>query len=85
MEKYSIADKSLLIVDKGRQLGENSAILIKKGSLQGCGYFDLNHQINNITILESIITPMISDASTNHIIDSYLRKKRVKKIIALNS
>ena len=85
IEKYSIADKSMLIVDKGRQIGENSAILIKKGRLQGCGYFDLNHQINNIPILESIITPMISDAATNHIIDSYLRKKRVKKIIALNS
>jgi DNA polymerase-3 subunit epsilon len=85
LEKYSIVDKTLLIIDRGREIGEYSAILIKKGIFQGCGFYDLNHQINNIHILESIITPMISDATTNHIIDSYLRKKRVKKIIDLKN
>ena len=83
--KFSLADKNVVIVDKGRETGEYSAILIKNGIFQGLGYYDLNHQINNIHILESIITPMKGDANTTHIIDSYLRKKRVIKILDLNS
>ncbi len=85
INKYSISNKTLLIVDKGREIGEYSAIFIKNGVFMGLGYYDLNYQINNIHILESIITPMRGDITTNHIIDSYLRKKRVKKIIDFNN
>ncbi len=85
VKKYSITNKSILIVDKGREEGEYSAILIRKGVLKGVGYYNLNHQINNIHILESIITPMSSNPSSIHIIESYLRKKRVRKIIDLNA
>jgi len=85
MQKYSLSNKNVVIVDKGREIGEYSAILIKNGVFQGMGYYDLNHQINNIHILESIITPMKGDVTTTHIIESYLRKKRVKKIMELNT
>jgi len=85
IKKYSLINKSILIVDKGREEGEYSAILIKKGVFKGVGYYNLNHQINNIHILESIITPMASDPNTTHIIESYLRKKRVKKIVDINT
>ena len=61
IEKYSTANKSIIIVDKGREIGEYSAILIKEGKFIGLGYYDLNHQINNIAIFESIITPMKGD------------------------
>lgn len=83
--KFSLAGKNIVIVDKGRETGEYSAILIKNGTFQGFGYYDLNHQINNIHILESVITPMKGDANTTHILESYLRKKRVIKILDLNS
>ena len=85
IEKYSIKNKSIIIVDKGREIGEYSAILIKEGKFIGLGFYDLNHQINNIAILESIITPMKGDKNAVHIIESYLRKKRVVKIIELNT
>lgn len=85
LEKYSLTNKSKLIVDRGRELGEYCAFLIEKGVFKGFGYYNLNHQINNIHILESIITPMAGDDYTAHIIDSYLRRKRVKKIMDLNS
>ncbi len=84
LAKFSLAGKNVVIVDKGRETGEYSAILIKKGAFRGLGYYDLNHQINNIHILESIITPMKGDANTSHIIESYLRKKRVLKVLNLN-
>lgn len=82
--KNSIKGKKILVIDKGREIGEQSAILLKNGSLVGLGFYDLNHQINNIHILESIITPMNGTRDANYLIESYLRKKRVHKILELN-
>lgn len=85
MEKYSLCKKSTVVIDKGREIGERSAILIKNGIFKGLGFYNLNHQINNIHILESIITPMEGTQNTNHIIESYLRKRKVLKVIALDT
>jgi len=71
------------LTDRGRQTGERSFILIKNGRLQGFGFVDLNHQINNIHILESIMTPMKSDENTTFIVEAYLRKNNRLKTIPL--
>ena len=85
IEKYSLKNKNIVIVDKGRAIGEYCAFLIQKGKFKGLGFYDLNHQLNNIHILESLITPMKGDVNTTHIIESYLRKRRVIKILELES
>jgi len=82
--KYSLGKRTLLLRDKGREIGEQSVIFIKDGVYKGFGHCELNHQINNIHILESIITPAKGDANTNHIITSHLRKKGNHKIVELN-
>lgn len=83
IEKYSSNNKNIVIVDKGRDIGEYCAILIQNGQFKGLGFYDLNHQLNNIHILESLITPMKGDLNTKHIIETYLRKRRVIKILEL--
>ncbi|MCG2461112.1 GIY-YIG nuclease family protein [Flavobacteriaceae bacterium F89] len=83
LDKYSFANKNLLLLDKGREIGEHSAVLIKNGKLKGYGFYDLNNQINNLAILESIIVPMEGDADTIHIILTYLRKNKALKIMEL--
>ena len=85
VDKYSLDHKNIIIVDKGREVGEYSAVLIKNGDFKGFGFYDLNHQINNIHILESIIVPMKGDENTSHIIETYLRKRRVLKILELSN
>ena len=82
--KYNLKDKNVVLVDKGREIGEQSAILIRSGSLVGFGFYDLNYQINNMHILESLITPMKGTRDANFLIESYLRKKRVLKTLELN-
>ncbi|MEM9363310.1 MAG: exonuclease domain-containing protein [Bacteroidota bacterium] len=82
-EKYSLQNKNIALFDKGREVGEDSFILIKEGYLVGFGYVELNHQRNNIHILESLLTPMQSDENTTFIIESYLRKKHRLKILEL--
>lgn len=78
--RYSLQNRDVLLLDRGRELGEKSVFLIKNGVFQGFGYADLNHQINNIPILESIITPMEQGLDTTHIIESYLRQHKIKMV-----
>lgn len=84
-EKYSIQEKSIALTDRGRETGERSFILIKNGRIQGFGYVELNHQINNIPILESIMTPIRGDENTTFIVETYLRKNNRIKTIPLTS
>jgi DNA polymerase-3 subunit epsilon len=80
---YSFANKSMLVIDKGRDLDERSVILIENGVYQGFGFYNLNYQITNIDILKSIINPMKNDRDSQHIIQSYLKKRKVLKIVNL--
>ncbi len=82
--KNSYKNKNMVIIDKGRDIDERSAILIENGVFKGLGHFNLNYQINNIEVLESIITPMTNNRDTQHIIQNYLRKNKRLKIVTLN-
>lgn len=83
IEEYSYKNANKLIIDSGRTLEEKSVILIENGVYKGYGFYQLNHQITNIEILRDIITPMEDTRDTQHLIQSFLRRKRVKKIIQL--
>ncbi|MEC3907729.1 exonuclease domain-containing protein [Tamlana sp. 2201CG12-4] len=83
--KNSYDNKNMVIIDKGRDIDERSAILIENGVFKGIGFFNLNYQINNLNILESIITPMQNNRDTQHIIQSYLRKNKRLKIVELTN
>jgi DNA polymerase-3 subunit epsilon len=80
--KNSYKNKNMVVVDKGRDIDERSAILIENGIFKGLGFFNLNYQINKIEVLQSIITPMENNRDAQHIIQNYIRKnkKRIKII-----
>ena len=80
---YSLKNANKLIIDSGRTQEERSVIFIEDGVYKGYGFYQLNHQINNIKILREIITPMEDNKDTQHLIQSFLRRKRVKKILPL--
>ncbi|WP_158849881.1 exonuclease domain-containing protein [Algibacter sp. L1A34] len=81
IEKHSYAKKNMVIIDRGRDIDERTAILIENGVFKGLGFFNLNYQINNIKVLESIITPMENNRDAQHIIKNYIRKNKRIKII----
>lgn len=86
IEYYRFENQNMVIIDRGRAVEERSAILIKNGTFIGCGFYNLNYQINNLEILQSIITPMEHNRDSQHIIQTYLRRKRNKlKIIKLET
>ena len=79
----SFQSQDMIIVDRGRDIDEQSVILVEEGKFIGIGYFNLNHQINNIEILRSIITPMTHNRDAQHIIQSYVRTHKKLKIIPI--
>lgn len=81
---FSTFKRNIILVDKGRELGEKSVFLIKNGELVGMGYAELNHQINNIAILESLLTPIKGNTYLTYIVESMLRKNERIKILELN-
>ena len=85
LEKYSYEKQNMLVIDRGRDLDEKSALLVEEGQFKGIGYFNLNYQLNNMEIIKSIITPMKSDRDAQQIIQNYLRKNNRLKIIHLNT
>jgi DNA polymerase-3 subunit epsilon len=74
----------MILIDRGRDVHEKSVLLIKDGVFRGLGFFDLNHQINNRDILESLITPMQNNRDTQHIIQSYMRRNNRIKVVHLS-
>jgi len=85
LEKYKYNNQNMVIIDKGRDVDERSAILIENGVFKGLGFYNLNYQINNLDILESIITPMENNRDAQHIIHSYLRRNKRLKVIQLQN
>ena len=85
IQKYTFDSKDIAIIDKGRAVDEHSVILIENGVFKGLGFFNLNYQITNIKVLETLITSMENNRDAQHIIQSHLRKNKHLKIIDLNS
>ncbi len=85
LEKHNYAQQNMLIIDKGREIEERSVVLIENGKYIGFGFYHLNYQINHPEVLKSIINPMQDNRDSQHIIQSYLRKNKVMKIVNLSA
>ena len=81
MQEMKFENDNMLIVDRGRTLDERSAILIENGIYKGYCFYELNYQINNIEILKNIIIPMQNNRDTRMIIQGYLKRNKVIKIV----
>ncbi|MBT8268840.1 MAG: GIY-YIG nuclease family protein [Bacteroidia bacterium] len=84
IDHYSFSQEDMVIIDKGREVDERSAILIENGVYRGFGFYNLNYQINNYEVLQSIITPMQHNRDTQHIIQSYMRRNKRLKVMKVN-
>jgi DNA polymerase III subunit epsilon len=79
--KCKFENDNMVIIDRGRSIDEHAAILIENGIYKGYCFYDLNYQINNIEILKNIIIPMQHNRDIKTIIQAYLKKNRVLKIV----
>ena len=81
IDESSFENNNMIILDKGRSFEERSAVLIENGIYKGYCFYELNYQISTIEILKNILIPMQNNRDTKTIIQSYLRKNKVYKVI----
>jgi DNA polymerase-3 subunit epsilon len=81
IDKNSFENNSMILIDRGRNSAEHSAVLIENGIYKGYAFYDLNHQITHIEILKNILVPMQNNRDTRNIIQSYMRKSKTLKIL----
>ncbi|NHN27815.1 GIY-YIG nuclease family protein [Flavobacterium jejuense] len=81
IDENTFANNNMIVIDRGRTHDERSAILIENGIYKGYCFYDLNYQITNLDILKKIIIPMQNNRDTKNIIQGYLRKHKVMKVI----
>jgi len=79
--KMVFENNNMIIIDRGRKVDERSAVLIENGIYKGYCFYDLNYQITNIEVLKNIIIPMQNNRDTRTIIQGYIRKNKVLKIM----
>lgn len=83
-ESYRLKDSNLLLIDKGRSIGEQGALWIQNGRLKALGFFGLNHQLNNLGILENLLTPITHYDGSLRILRQYLQEKNVQRVLLMN-
>jgi DNA polymerase-3 subunit epsilon len=76
-------DKTLLVVDRGRNVSERSVIVVEKGQLKGYTYCELNYQINNIDVLKTRLTPLESTPDNLYAIRAYIRRNPRVEVIEI--
>lgn len=81
LNKHHLENKTVVVVDRGRNVNERSAVLIENGEYKGYAFYDLNYQIRNIEILRNILIPMQHNRDTRSIIQNHMRKSRFLKVI----
>ena len=81
IEKNTFENQNMILIDKGRNISERSAVLIENGIYKGYAFYDLNYQINNIEILRNIIIPMQNNRDTKNIIQGHIRKSKTLKTL----
>ncbi|APA00438.1 MULTISPECIES: exonuclease domain-containing protein [Flavobacterium] len=81
ISNYTFENKSMIIIGRGRNINERSAVLVENGVYKGYAFYDLNYQITNANILKNILIPMDSNRDIQRIIQSYIRKNKGIKII----
>jgi len=74
-------NENLLVVDKGRTIGEKSVLLIENNEFKGFCYTDLSYQLHNLDVLRKLISPMENSISNRNIIKKHLDKNHIEKLI----
>ena len=81
LERKVYSNSNMILIDKGRNVSEKSVVLIENNQYQGYGYADLAYQINNLEVLQKIVSVPKSINDQNNIIIKYLRNNKIEKYI----
>lgn len=80
ISRTDLRGRNLLLIDRGRNVNEKTAIWVQNGILKGYAFYDLNFQVKSPGILKNILIPMTHSRDTYGAIASHLLRNRKIKI-----
>jgi DNA polymerase III subunit epsilon len=78
---FTYDKNNFYIIDKGRNAEERSIVKIENGRFFGFGFFQVSISINNQSELDEFVKQYNDNRDVQRIIISYLKHKKVEKII----
>jgi len=84
-EKHLFSNPNMILVDKGHQTGEKSLIYIENHQVIGYGFYHLEWQKDSLETLKKRLTPVDNHPSLHKLIQDYLDKHKLEKIIRLEN
>lgn len=78
---FTLDHDNMILVDKGRSKDEKAIVIIEEGSYRGFGFVDESVLNETPEDIKSGIISYTNNRDTQSIIRSYLKRKRVEKII----
>ncbi|HMG91896.1 MAG TPA: exonuclease domain-containing protein [Chryseolinea sp.] len=73
--------ETVAIIGRGRNLGEQSLVLVERGSYVGFGFFDREASISDFESARNYIKPSIETRTVQNLINSYITNPRGSEVV----
>jgi DNA polymerase-3 subunit epsilon len=81
VSEHVFSDKNFVLIDKGRSTEERSLILVENGHYTGYGYMTESDSFSHLEELRSFISPAVYYPDADFLLQGWLKKNKVKKIV----
>ncbi|MBT7656190.1 MAG: GIY-YIG nuclease family protein [Flavobacteriales bacterium] len=78
-----LPQENCVVTSIGRENGEYSFLLLQEGKFKGYGYYDLNHQINTLSKVQSRLIAMDSNPDCQALVHHFIKNEKYHKLIPL--
>ena len=72
---------TVAIIGKGRNIGEQSLVLVERGAYVGFGFFDREASISDFESARNYIKPSIETRTVQNLINSYITNPRGLEVV----
>lgn len=84
IDSFSSQGSSVAIIGKGRNVDEQSLVLVEKGSYLGFGFFDSNVSISDLESARTYVRKSVETPTVQNLINSYISNPRGAEVITFN-
>jgi DNA polymerase-3 subunit epsilon len=81
VDSVTFNSENMIVVNKGRNLGEKAVLLIEENEVLGIGYLNFAQHLENIEILKKLISPTANNLTTRYAVKKHLDKGGAERII----
>ena len=79
-----LPQEDFIVTSQGRENGNYSFLLIQNGLFKGYGYYELNHQINDIKKIHNRLVPMETNPDCQALVYHFIKNEKYHKLMPLN-